>query len=51
MPKAFRPYDPGQMLLRPPSVKDSVPAGDMAHFIDDIVDEFDLSTGRGFHRT
>ena len=44
MPKTFRPYDPDQMLLMPPSVQDWVPAGDMAHFIDDVVDELDLST-------
>jgi transposase len=44
MPKTFRPYDPDQMLLMPPSVQDWVPAGDMAHFIDEVVDELDLST-------
>ena len=43
MPKTFRPYDPDQMLLLPPSVRDWVPTGDMAHFISDVVDELDLS--------
>ena len=43
MPKTFRPYDPDQMLLLPQSVQDWVPAGDMAHFIGEVVDVFDLS--------
>jgi hypothetical protein len=43
MPKTFRPYDPDQMLLLPPSVRDWVPHGDRAHFISDLVDELDLS--------
>lgn len=43
MPKTFRPYDPDQMLLLPLSVQDWVPAGDMAHFISEVVDCLDLS--------
>ena len=43
MPKTFRPYDPDQMLLMPPSVRDWVPDGDMAHFVSDLVDTVDLS--------
>lgn len=43
MPKTFRPYDPDQMLLMPPAVQDWVPAGDLAHYIGDLVDELDLS--------
>ncbi len=43
MPKTFRPYDPDQLLLLPLSVRDYVPAGDIAHFISDVVDAFDLS--------
>jgi transposase len=43
MPKAFRPYDPDQILLLPPSVNEWVPEGDLAHFIGDLVDELDLS--------
>lgn len=42
MQKTFRPYDPDQMLLLPPSVRDWVPAGDLAHFINDVTDELDL---------
>jgi len=43
MPKTFRPYAPDQMLLLPPSVRDWVPEGDLAHFISDVVDVLDLS--------
>ena len=43
MPKTFRPYDPDQMLLMPPAVQEWVPAGDMAHFISEVVDVLDLS--------
>jgi transposase len=43
MPKTFRPYEPDQMLLLPPSVRDWVPDGDLAHFISDVVDVLDLS--------
>jgi len=43
MQKTFRPYDPDQMLLLPPSVHEWVPVGDLAHFISDVVDELDLS--------
>lgn len=43
MPKTYRPYDPDQELLLPPTVKEWVPAGDLAHFIGDMVDELDLT--------
>jgi transposase len=43
VPKTFRPYDPDQILLLPPSVNEWVPEGDLAHFIGDLVDELDLS--------
>jgi len=43
MQKTFRPYSRDQMLLLPPSVREWVPAGDLAHFIGDVVDELDLS--------
>ena len=44
--ETFRPYDPDQMLLLPPSVRDWVPVGDLAHFINDVTDELDLSRVR-----
>ena len=39
----YRPYDPDQLLLLPQAVHDFVPAGDVAHFISDVVDALDLS--------
>lgn len=42
MSKTYRPYDPDQMFLLPPSVKDWLPAGHLAHFIVDLVEGLDL---------
>jgi transposase len=36
--KAFRPYDPDQVLLMAPVLRDWVPEGDLAHFVADLVD-------------
>lgn len=43
--KAFRAYDPDQVLLMAPSLRDWVPDGDLAHFVSDLVDSgaLDLS--------
>jgi transposase len=43
MTKHFRPYDPNQLYLMPPSVRDWVPEGDLSHFISDTIDNLDLS--------
>ena len=44
MSKVFRPWDVDQAMLLPPSVRDLVPAGHLAHFIRDLVrDTLDLS--------
>ena len=44
MSKTYRPYEPDQILLLPPSVKDWLPTGHLAHFISELVDEsLDLS--------
>jgi transposase len=43
MAKTFRPYEPDQMLLMPPSLQDWVPDGHLARFISDMVDSMDLS--------
>src|SRR4051812_18403808 len=43
MAKTFRPYVPEQRLLLPPSVEDWVPQGHLARFINDVVDDLDLS--------
>jgi transposase len=43
--KAFRPYDPDQVLLMAPVLREWVPEGDLAHFVSDLVDSgaLDLS--------
>jgi transposase len=40
--KAFRPYDPNQVLLMAPVLQDWVPEGDLAHFVSDLVEEGEL---------
>lgn len=42
MGQTFEPYDPNQLLLLPPSVRDWVPEGHLAQFISDTVDQLDL---------
>jgi transposase len=41
--KTYRPYEPDQMFLMPPSVKDWLPAEHLAHFVVDVVADLDLS--------
>jgi transposase len=43
MSKTYRPYEPEQLLLLPPSVKDWLPAGHLAHFVSDVIDNIDLT--------
>jgi transposase len=43
MPTSFRPYQPDQMLLLPPSLRDWLPPDHLAYFISDLVDRLDLS--------
>ena len=43
MEPLFRPYDPDKRYLLPPSLRDWLPAGHLAYFISDTVDEMDLS--------
>src|SRR5262245_57653789 len=42
MAKSFRPYDPDQLLLMPPSLADWVPEDHLARFVRDIVETLDL---------
>jgi len=44
MGQVFHPYEPDQALMFPPSVRDWVPAGHLAHFVSDSVDQLDLRT-------
>jgi len=39
MSKTYRPYEPDQILLLPPSVKDWLPTGHLAHFVSELVEE------------
>lgn len=43
MAKTFRPYEPNQRLLLPPSLQDWVPDGHLARFVSDVIDTLDLS--------
>src|SRR5947208_349985 len=40
--KTFRPYQPDQMLLMPPSIEEWLPAGHLARFVREVVSELDL---------
>src|SRR6266699_4762608 len=42
MGQVFYPYEPDQTLLLPPSLRDWVPDGHLAHFVSDTVDQLDL---------
>jgi len=42
MPSNYRPYQPEQSLLLPPSPRDWLPENHLALFISDVVDELDL---------
>jgi transposase len=43
MPTTYRPYQPEQMFLLPPSPKDWLPEDHLAYFISETVDRMDLS--------
>jgi transposase len=43
MAKRYRPYNPEQELLLPPSVADWLPEDHLAYFVSDLVDDMDLS--------
>lgn len=40
--KTFKPYDPDQLYLLPPALRDWLPEGHLALFISDVVDTLDL---------
>jgi len=42
MQKTYLPYDQDQLLLIPPSIREWVEPGDLAHLIDDVVECLDL---------
>lgn len=39
----FKPYEPDQMFLLPPSLADWLPADHLAYFVSDVIDQLDLS--------
>ncbi len=41
--KTYRPWEPHQTYLLPPSTKDWLPEGHLAHFVLEVVEELDLS--------
>jgi transposase len=43
MAKKYRPYNPEQQFLLPPSLQDWLPEGHLAYFLSDLVDDLDLS--------
>jgi len=43
MSKTYRPYEPDQMFLMPPSLTDWLPAGHIVYFVREILDAIDLS--------
>lgn len=40
--KTFRPYEPDQLLLLPPSIEEWLPEGHLARFVSEVVEELDL---------
>jgi transposase len=43
MSKSYKPYQPEQDLLLPPSLKDWLPEKHLTYFVSEVVDELDLS--------
>jgi len=41
--KRFKPYQPNQLLLLPPDMKDWLPDDDLVYFIMEMLDQLDLS--------
>ncbi len=50
MGTTFRPYDPEQMLLLPPDLREWVSEGHLAHHVSDLVDAVELSAFYGRYR-
>ena len=43
MSKTYRPYEPDQLFLMPPSLTDWLPADHMVYFVREILDQIDLA--------
>jgi hypothetical protein len=44
MGKKYRFYDPNQKLLPPPNIHDWLPEGHLAFFVDNLIDNADISS-------
>jgi len=42
MSKTYRPYNPDQQFLMPPSMREWLPDGHLSYFVSDTIDEMDL---------
>ena len=42
MPTTFRPYQPDQLLLLSPDLREWLPPGHLAHHVSDLVDALEL---------
>jgi transposase len=51
MESTFRPYEPDQHLLLPPSLREWLPAGHLSHFVSDTVDQLDLEPILSWYRS
>ena len=49
MSKVYRPYEPNQMLLTPPSLREWLPDNHLALFISDVVDQMDIGAIQDRH--
>ena len=43
MAKQYRVYEPDQLFLMPPSLREWLPEDHLAYFVSDLVDDLDLS--------
>ena len=50
MGPTFRPYDPDQILMLPPDLREWVSEGHLAHHVSDLVDAVDLSAFQAPYR-
>jgi len=44
MSKSYRPWNPNQQYLLPPSVQDWLPENDLVYFVLEVVNQLDIST-------
>src|SRR5579863_682771 len=49
MGKTYRPYQPDQELLLPPSLRDWLPENHLVYFVSDVVEQLDLSGIEGYY--